>query len=298
MSLQDRLEEVIQDARGTFGVYVKHLETGESAAINENRFFQAASVFKIPILAALYRDVKVGKVSLQERIRLEEVDLVNGSGIFKELIPGIDVTIKNLATMMIIVSDNVGTDKILNIVGKENVNQYMKEVGLNNTYIRFSCWELLCSCVGLPPQRFSLELYNDINRRFKNGEIDYNSIVFQESIENNVTTAFDMALLLEKIANKQLISEKACDEMFEILEKQQFRNRIPYLLPATTVVAHKTGTVASVVNDAGIVQLPDNKGRFIITVFSIGNKTEAEGARKIAELSRAAYDHFLTKVTV
>lgn len=298
MSLQDRLEEVLRDASGTFGVYVKHLETGETAAINENRFFQAASVFKIPILTALYRDVHLGKVNLQERIRLEEADLVNGSGIFKELIPGIDVTIKNLATMMIIVSDNVGTDKILRIVGKENVNQYMKEVGLNNTYIRFSCWELLCSCVGLPPQGFSLELYHEINRRFKNGEIDYNSIVFQESIDNNVTTAFDMALLLEKIANKQLISEKACDDMFEILEKQQFRNRIPYLLPATTVVAHKTGTVASVVNDAGIVELPDNKGRFVISAFSIGNKSEAEGARKIAELSRVAYGYFRTEVTV
>ncbi|SIS13081.1 beta-lactamase class A [Peribacillus simplex] len=298
MGLQDRLEEVIQDATGTFGVYVKHLESGETAAINENRFFQAASVFKIPILAALYRDVEIGKVRLQERIRLEEVDLVNGSGIFKELIPGIDVTIKNLATMMIIVSDNVGTDKLLNILGKENVNQFMKEVGLNNTYIRFSCWELLCACVGIPPQSFSLGVYNDLNLRFKKGEIDHNSIVFKESIANNVTTASDMALLLERIAYKQLISEKACDDMFEILAKQQFRSRIPYLLPQNTVVAHKTGTIASVVNDSGIVQLPDNKGRFIITAFSIGNKTEAEGAGIISELARVAYNHFLNKVTV
>jgi beta-lactamase class A len=298
MTLQSSLDEVLQDASGTFGVYVKHLESGEIAAINENRFFQAASVFKVPILATLYRDAEAGNVNLQQRIRLEETDLVNGSGIFRELIPGIEVTIKNLATMMIIVSDNVGTDKILQIVGKDNVNQYMKEIGLSNTHIRFSCWELLCSCVGLQPQSFSLELFNEINRRFKEGEIDYNSIVFQESIENNVTTPSDMAKLLELIARKKLITERACDDMFEILAKQQFRNRIPHLLPENTVVGHKTGTVASVVNDAGIVKLPDNKGSFVITAFSIGNKTEAEGARKIAQLSRAAYDHFFNKVMV
>ncbi|MFJ7919373.1 serine hydrolase [Lysinibacillus fusiformis] len=298
MELQESLEKIIQEATGIFGVYVKHLESGETAAINENRLFQAASVFKIPILATLYRDVQMGKVELKERIRLEEEDLVNGSGIFKELIPGIDVTIKNLATMMIIVSDNVGTDKLLSILGKENVNQYMKEIGLSNTYIRLSCWELLCSCVGLPPQKFSMDTYNDINRRFKNGEIDHHSIVFKESHANNVTTAADMALLLEKIANKQLISEKACHDMFEILAKQQFRSRIPYLLPQNTVVAHKTGTIASVVNDSGIVQLPDNKGNFIISVFSIGNNTEAEGASIISKLSRVAYNHFLNKVTV
>ncbi|WP_231630098.1 serine hydrolase [Lysinibacillus sp. ZYM-1] len=298
MGLQERLEEIIQEATGTFGVYVKHLESGETAAINENRLFQAASVFKIPILATLYRDVEVGRVELKERIRLKEEDFVNGSGIFKELIPGVDVTIKNLATMMIIVSDNVGTDKLLNILGKENVNLFMKEIGLCNTYIHFSCWELLCACVGLPPQSFSLDTYYEVNRRFKNGEIDYNSIVFQESHENNVTTAADMAALLEKIANKQLISDKACEDMFEILAKQQFRHRIPYLLPQNTVVAHKTGTIASVVNDSGIVQLPDNKGNFIISVFSIGNKTEAEGASIISKLSRVTYHHFLNKVTV
>lgn len=298
MSLQDRLEEVLQDTPGTFGVFVKHLESGETAAINENRFFQAASVFKVPILATLYRDAEIDKVNLQKRIRLEEKDLVNGSGIFRELIPGIEVTIKNLATMMIIVSDNVGTDKVLQIVGKENVNQYMKEIGLNNTFIRFSCWELLCSCVGLPPQSFSYEIFNEIDRRFKEGEIDYNSIVFQESIENNVTTAADMALLLELIVRKKLISVSACDDMFEILAKQQFRNRIPHLLPANTVVGHKTGTIASVVNDAGVVKLPDNKGTFIITVFSKDNKTEAESAMKISELSKATFEHFLNKVTV
>ncbi|USK36503.1 class A beta-lactamase-related serine hydrolase (plasmid) [Bacillus sp. F19] len=298
MSLQDRLEEVLQDTSGTFGVFVKHLESGETAAINENRFFQAASVFKVPILATIYRDAEIDKVNLQKRIRLEEKDLVNGSGIFRELIPGIEVTIKNLATMMIIVSDNVGTDKVLQIVGKENVNQYMKEIGLNNTFIRFSCWELLCSCVGLPPQSFSHEIFNEIDRRFKEGEIDYNSIVFQESIENNVTTAADMALLLELIARKKLISVSACDDMFEILAKQQFRNRIPHLLPVNTVVGHKTGTIASVVNDAGIVKLPDNKGTFIITVFSKDNKTEAESAMKISELSKATFEHFLNKVTV
>ncbi|PLR87191.1 serine hydrolase [Bacillus sp. V33-4] len=297
MSLQNRLEEVLHDATGNFGVYVKHLESGETAAINQNRFFQAASVFKVPILATLYRDVEMNRVDLHQRIRLEEKDLVNGSGIFRELIP-VEVTIKNLATMMIIVSDNVGTDKILQIIGKETVNQYMKEIGLNNTYIRFSCWELLCSCVGLQPQSFSLEVYHEINRRFKNGEIDSNSIVFQESIENNVTTAADIAKLLQLIASKQLISQHACDDMFEILAKQQFRNRIPNLLPENTIVGHKTGTVASVVNDAGIVKLPGDKGTLIISAFSIGNKTEAEGARKIAELSKAAYDHFLNRVTV
>ncbi|XRD23808.1 serine hydrolase [Lysinibacillus fusiformis] len=65
MGLQENLEKIIQEATGTFGVYVKHLESGETAAINENRLFQAASVFKIPILALYIVMFKWGRSNLK-----------------------------------------------------------------------------------------------------------------------------------------------------------------------------------------------------------------------------------------
>ncbi|NHM31311.1 serine hydrolase [Neobacillus terrae] len=298
MSLQAQLEDIVKDANGTFGVYVKHLETGETASIYENRLFQAASTFKVPILSALYREAKKGTVNLDERVKLTEKDFVPGSGIFQRLTPGVEVTIKDLAMMMIIVSDNAGTDKILEIIGKETVDQFMKELGLTNIHTPLTCWELLCLCVDLEPRPYSPEFLADLNHRLENGKFNTDSIVFQESIHNNVSSPKDMAKLLELIVTKQLISEKACDEMFDILSKQQHRNRIPYLLPGNTVVAHKTGTVGSVINDVGIVKLPYQMGTYVITVFSTGNSSEAEGANIINKLSKAAYDYFLSKIAV
>lgn len=294
MILQKSLENILKQDAKHFGVYIKHIETGEEAGINQHSLFQTASSFKVPILAKTFDEVEKGKINLHDRIQLREEDLVPGSGVFKEFTPGVEVTIHDLITMMIIVSDNMATDKVLKIVGIKNVQDFMTELHLDNIYIYHSCWELLCLCAGIQPQPYTADFYQEFKRKL-DGEADPASVIFQDDIHNNVATPADMGRLLEMIATGELVSKQASKAMFTILTKQQFTQRIPKLLPPETIAGNKTGTIGSVVNDVGIINLPNNKGTIVIAIFSKNNKSEAEGSSQIAELSKVAFDWFMNK---
>ncbi|MFC4618776.1 serine hydrolase [Camelliibacillus cellulosilyticus] len=289
MSLQRKLEAVLEGASGTFGVAVKHLRTGESVEINGHRLFQTASVCKVAILATLYDEVHKGHISLKTRTTLTNTDLVPGSGVLQLMDDGLAVTIKDLATMMIIVSDNQATDKILELVTKEKVNRLTLALGLNDTHLEHSIWELLSVYAGMDPGQKS---YDDLEKAL---ETTYpESKIFDMTMKNNVSTPHDMNILLEKLANKTLVTSEASEQMLDILGNQQFGHRIPYLLPEGAKVANKTGSIGSVVNDVGVVYVADSEDAFVMSVLSIGNATNIEGERTIAQLAKTAYDHFLT----
>lgn len=298
MNLQQKLENAVKDEQGTFGVAVKHLGTKEEANINGERLFQMASTYKVPILTALYRDVEAGKIRLDERVKLKWEERVPGSGVLQQLDPGAEVSVKDMATLMIIVSDNYATDRVLDLVGgPKQVEAYMKELGLNHILVKMSCWDTLTQAIGMEPQPVSAEAYATF---LKTVEIAVTSRYDQKindvdltSTEHNVASPRDMGKLLEMIAQKEMLSESSSNGVLDIMLKQQFRNRIPYLLPEQVKVAHKTGTIGNAVNDVGIVYLPEEKGIFTITVFSQGNSFRREGEQAIARLAKAAYDHFM-----
>ncbi|MBY0054083.1 serine hydrolase [Brevibacillus agri] len=293
MNLQQKLEAVLSESSGTFGVVVKHMSTGEEAQIRAEEYFQMASTFKVPILATLFRDVDAGLVSLEQRYRLTEADLVPGSGVLKEFLPGAEVAVKDLATLMIIVSDNLATDKVLEIIGKERVEAYMRDLGLTQISIKHDCWELLSIGAGMAGEKKGAEGFRKLTESFQTSGFDPDSSIFQASPENNVATPADMGRLLELIGTGKLASEQASDGVLDIMQRQQLRNRIPYLLPDQTIIACKSGTVGHVVNDVGIVYLPDDKGAFAIAALSSGNPSVKEGERVIARLAQTAYKHFV-----
>lgn len=294
MNLQQKIESYIGNIDATFGIYIKHLGTNEEVNIKEQELFQMASVVKVPVLVTLYEKVYKGEIDLQERIKIVEEDYVPGSGIFQEMKHGIEPTIKDLATMMIIVSDNLATDKVLSILGgTHQVEQKMHQLGLSNIYMKHTIWELLSLSAGIPSQPYSLQLFDEIIRRLIDDEYDWNSIVFQDSTENNVSSAKDMSLLLEKIALGDIVSKECSEEIREILFKQHFQQRIGGLLPRNKKLANKTGSLGTMFNDTGIVYLPDHKGEFVITVYSVGNSLEYKGDEPIAQIAEIAYQHFM-----
>src|SRR5699024_7372575 len=144
-------------------------KTKEDIHIQSDRLFQMASVVKIPILITLYEKVYQGEIDLNERIEIKESDLVPGSGVIKDMAPGIMPTIKDLATMMIIVSDNLATDKLFQIVGMDNVQNKMRDHGLNQIFIEHTIWDLLRLSVGVSSESYSQEAYDEVIRRLKMG---------------------------------------------------------------------------------------------------------------------------------
>lgn len=295
MDLQKVLEAVVKDTTGSFGIAVRHLQTGEKASINPTKLYQMASTFKVPILATLLRDVDRGKLSLEDQIEIGEEDYVPGSGVLTQLSLGVKVTIKDLAMLMIIVSDNIATDRILRLVGTENVSAYMKELGLTDLHITQSCWELICLGLGIDVKSYTPEAAEQLRtQKFTSESFDKSSLVFQVDQRSNASTPEDMNRLLDMIATKEILTEDLCSTMLDILSRQQFNGRMPYLLPDGTKVAHKTGTIGDVINDVGVVYLPEDKGAFTITIFSSGNGSMEEGERTIARLTKSAYDYFLS----
>ncbi|WP_103104557.1 serine hydrolase [Brevibacillus reuszeri] len=291
MGWQQALEEVLTDSPGVFGVAAAHLETGKSAGNLDDQLFQLASAFKIPIMVTLMREVEAGKLRLDQRVTLKRDERVPGSGVLQELDAGATLTVKDLATLMTIVSDNYATDLVLELIGGiEQVTAHMHELGLKDIHLRHTCWQLLNHCVGMNEPAPSAAGFDEYERREDTGEYEIILDVSQPTLENNVATPADLNRLLIMIAQKEILTPASCDLMLDILRRQQYNSRLPFLLPEGTKVAHKTGTVNAVVNDAGIIYLPNGKGMIAITVLSRGITEKSAAELTIARVARAIYD--------
>ena len=106
------LDDAITRIPGTVGFYAEDLTTGEQLSYNADETFFTASTFKVPLLVGLFREIESGNIELLERVKLNEDMKVAGSGVLKEMVSGIELTIHDLAMLMIIVSDNTATDII------------------------------------------------------------------------------------------------------------------------------------------------------------------------------------------
>lgn len=293
MGLQQEIEAYIKTEAAEFGIHIKNLRTNEEVNINADKLYQMASVFKVPILATLYDLVHQGKIDEMQKIKITEEDLVPGSGVVQELTPGVELTIRDLATLMIIISDNLATDKILEIVGKENVENKMREVGLDHIHIAYPCWDLLRLVAGVGERTQNRQSYNEIIDAFETNESD--PIIFSEEVKNNLSTARDMSRLMEMIAKDEFVSKAVCEDLRDIMHRQHYKQRIGGMLPPNTKVASKTGSIGTMFNDTGIVYLPDDKGEFVMTAYTTGHEEEYRGNDPIAKIARMAFDHFIAE---
>ena len=268
MSLESKIKEVSESLEGKLGVAVKHLGTGEEHLLNADESFYFASVYKLPVLVELYRQAEEGKVDLDEELLLTKYAWRGGSGVIKELSPGLKMKVRDYRTLMMIISDNVAAQICACLVRNENTNNTMKELGLKNTVVGG----------GWTPHK-----------------------------EGNVTTPRDMMVLLEKVYRGEAASRGSCTKIIELMKKcQTGENRIWKYLPRDRVeVAHKTGTISGVVNDVGIV-FPKGCEPYVICVFTKDIKGWDKGYEKwaegggitqgeeaIAKISKGAYDQFV-----
>src|ERR1051325_2992804 len=115
--LEGNIQRVIKSVNATWGIYIKCLETGEEIAIDADRQMDTMSVIKIPLMAEAFRQIGEGKFQLTDRVKLTEAAKQPGTGIIRSLDAGVDLTIKDLLTLMIIVSDNTATDLLYDKVG-------------------------------------------------------------------------------------------------------------------------------------------------------------------------------------
>lgn len=298
--LQAAMQQLVERFPGQAGVYVIHLQSGMRTGVDEDTPYGMASTFKVPILVELMSRVDAGELSLDDMVSVQPNDQHVGSGLLSDLwAPGMEMSLHNLATFMIILSDNSATDMLIDRLGADAITARMRTLGFDDIRVDRTTLELILDYRGVdydPVADATLEEINDFSRdnRPAAEQMDAVRQAFYDGPEDKAS-ARQMTELLAMIDRGEAVSRASSDVILEILERTQTgANRLRGLLPPGTDIAHKTGTIGRYVADVGIIELPGDLGSFAISVFTMGDEVDtARGEELIAEVARMAYDFFL-----
>jgi beta-lactamase class A len=254
--LESTIHDVDQHLEGVMGVAIEDLKTGDQFFLHENEVFAQASSIKIAVLANLYLQAQQGKLKLTDLYTVQASDLVPDSDIMNGLTPGVTrVTLRDLATMMVAVSDNSATNVLIDRVGMEKVNAMLDSLGLTHTRLRRKMMDLEAAKQG----------------------------------RENISTPREMMTLLEAIYREKLLNKESTADFFKVLSTNK-DSWIPRDLPAGVKIANKPGALEGVRNDSGIVFV---EGRpYVICVMTAFLTNERDGEQAISKSSLAAWRMF------
>lgn len=287
----EKMDSFFTGLGGPVGVYVDHLEKDLVLAYNADELYPTASTLKTPLLYELYRQSEAGEVDLTKRITTSYANRVPGSGVLQDLDEGLNPTIRDLAELMIIVSDNWATDLVYDIISKEKMAATLKSLGLENTFIPLTIREMFCALADKDPNDPEVT-YEVLRDHLKNYKSSPDSLAYAADSRNDVSSPRDMGKLMRIIHEGQGLSEDGREGVIKILKDQNFNTVIPGRLPVDENIetAHKTGSLRGVKADVGIVYSP--KVNYIITFMSKGQDDSAETTDRMAHASRWIWDQF------
>src|SRR4051794_26132466 len=136
MDLQTRIAAMVSDFPATAGVAARNLTTGEEVAVNDAESFPTASMIKILVLFELERQCAKGQAQMWERVTLRNADKTLGSGLLLDLDEGANLTLRDLAVLMMAVSDNTATNMLIDHLGIQSINQACRDGGMTQTELR------------------------------------------------------------------------------------------------------------------------------------------------------------------
>ena len=269
--LQGNIERITRTVNAKWGVYIKCVETNEEIAINADEVMDTMSVIKVPLMVEAFRQIEAGKFSLTDRVTLQEADKRPGTGVMRSLDAGASLTIKDVITLMTIVSDNTATDLMFaKVGGPEPVNKLMQDYGLK-TIRATGTTDVWFKALRAAPS--AQQFHRDAKTPF------------------GLSSARDLGRLLEKLQRGEAVSKKASDQMLEILRGQVYSSRLPKYVTGFRV-PHKTGDFLPYIgNDVGILESANR--HVIICVFTAnhyGVGANLEDA--IARLSEQVANYF------
>ena len=254
--LEAGIGEVDRSLDGVLGLAILDLSSGQQFLLHADQIFPQASSIKIAVLAELYRQAQQGKLKLTDLYTVQTSDLVPDSDIMGGLTPGVTrITNRDLATMMVAVSDNSATNVLIDRVGMDNVNGLMDSLGLSHTRLRRKMMDVKAASEG----------------------------------RENISTPREMMALLEAIYRGKLLNKEMTEDFLKMLSthKESF---IPRDLPDDVRIANKPGELEAVRNDSGIV-LAKNRP-YVICVMTTYLKNERQGEEAISKISALAYHMF------
>jgi len=258
--LWQKLESTIDDLDhhldGVLGVAILDLGSGRKFLLHADEVFPQASSIKVAVLAELYHQAQTGKLKLTDLYSVQASDLVADSNLMGGLTPGVTrVTLRDLATMMVAVSDNSATNVLIDRVGMENVNLLMDSLGLMHTRLRRKMMDLKAAGEG----------------------------------RENISTPAEMMALFEDLYRGKILNPEMTADFFKVLSthKESF---IPRDLPEGLKIANKPGELEGVRNDSGVVFIENRP--YVICAMTTYLRHERDGEEAITRISAAAYGMF------
>lgn len=270
-SIKDQLSKDLNEIDGDVALaFINLSKLNDTIFINTQEQFHAASTMKVPVMIELYKQAAAQKFSLQDSILLknEFKSIVDGSLYRMDLNDdsddilyndiGNNVKIADLIFNMITISSNLATNVLIDLVGAKNVTNSMRNLGAN-----------------------SIEVLRGVE----------DQKAYDSGLSNS-TTANDLLVIMKAIATNTAGSKSDCDEMIQILKRQQFNDMIPLYLPNDVQVAHKTGSITGVHHDAAIVYAP-NGNSYVLVLLSKNLQDFEKGTVQLAQISKKIYDYMM-----
>jgi len=270
-TLREQLQELSDGFSGIAGIAAHHLDSDEDVALNDTAPFPTASSIKIFVLFELVRQHQRDNAHIWERMTLRDVDKTPGSGMLYDFLDGANLTLHDLAVLMMGISDNTATNMLIGRLGVGGVNEAIREVGLCDTVL--------------------------------NGPIDFDRI--RESNDNlAVSTPRDFVSFFTRLLRGEIMSQGGVDMMLDIMRIQKNIEPIRRYLPFNPYarefgeqqdmwVASKTGSLKGVRCEAGAIQT--RRGAYALAVMTKDGQdptftSENEGTLFISKASKLIYD--------
>lgn len=239
-TLDEKIKAEIAEFKGKVWIYAKNLETGKDYALRADEHVRTASTIKLPIMTEAFRQVSRGKLSWTDELALTKQIKQGGSGILNEFSDDTEIDLKTAVNLMIVVSDNTATNLVIDKVTADSVNEFMSELGLNDT--------LSLRKVGGGGDAKAAS--DPVNKLFGIGR----------------SSPRDMVKLLEMLERGQVVSKEASAEMIAILKRQQYTDGVGRNLLDTVPVASKSGALDRLRSDVGIIYTRRGRIAMAITV--------------------------------
>ena len=294
------LQRISRRVGGEVGVSALHVESGARISFNGDRRFPMASVSKVPMALEFLRRVDLGELDPAETIVVAPRDFRPGHSPLaaRAGTRSVRLTADSLFSLMLAVSDNTATDVILNLSGgPEAASRRVRELGVEGVVVDRSEARTFADLVGLPDTIPESELHRHQYFRLRDALPDAHrqaARVRYGTDPRDTATPEGMTDLLLAIHEGKGLSPASRDRILDVMGRAKSgRNRMRGLLPRSTFVAHKTGTMGGAINDVGIVALPEEAGHLIVSVFvNTLRSTTWRRERTIAETTRLLYDYF------
>ena len=213
--ITSRIASIVKAFGGQMGVAAINLRTGEVIAVNADARFPTASTIKTAVMVEAWQQAADGRLPIDTRIALRDLDKVGGSGVLRGLGEGLSLSIADLIHLMIVLSDNTATNMLIERLGTARVNARLESYGLTETKL--------------------------FRPTFRDGRPDVLPELERE-YGLGMTTPRDMAKLMALIGERKAVSGEASDAMLATLRRQQDRAMIPRHIPGDVQVGNKTGT--------------------------------------------------------